>query len=304
MTESAGISKPVIAIENLTKRFGAFTALDQLTLTVQSGEVHGLLGPNGAGKSTTIRILLGLLRKNGGSATIYSKDTWEYATALHGNLAYVPGDVTLWDNLSGGEIIDLLTALRGRTNAKRREELIERFKLDPSKMFRTYSKGNRQKVALVSALASDVDLYILDEPTSGLDPLLELVFQDEIRKLKSNGKTVLLSSHILAEVEALCDRVTIIREGRVVESGSLDSLRHLAHTTIKATTKHSPKAIEKHPGVKDFVVDGNHIEFQVTHNHLNDVFKELTKLEIVTVTSHPPTLEELFMSHYEDKQGQ
>jgi ABC-2 type transport system ATP-binding protein len=291
----------VIEINNLTKKFGKFTALDNLSLIVEKGQVHGLLGPNGAGKSTTIRILLGLLTKDSGTATILGQDTWRYNVELHENLAYVPGEVTLWDNLTGGEIIDLLTHLRSRQDKDRRQKLIERFQLDPTKRFRTYSKGNRQKVALVSALSSDVDLYILDEPTSGLDPLLELVFQDEIRLLKEQGKTVLLSSHILAEVEALCDKVTIIREGRVVESGSLDTLRHLANTTIKVTTKQSPKEIEKMPGVINFVVDGEHAEFQVTHEHLNEVFEVLTKLRIEAITSHPPTLEELFMSHYEDK---
>ena len=264
--------------------------------------MHGLLGPNGAGKSTTIRILLGLLRKNSGSATIFGQDTWKNAVSLHQHLAYVPGEVNLWDNLTGGEIIDLLGELRVKPSQDRREELVERFQLDPTKKFRTYSKGNRQKVALIAALAADVELYILDEPTSGLDPLLELVFQDEIRKLKTAGKTILLSSHILAEVEALCDKVTIIRDGAVVESGTLDSLRHLANTTIKVTTLKSPKDLSSHAGVKDFVVDGNHAEFQVTHEYLNDVMNVLAELRIEAITSHPPTLEELFMSHYEKEE--
>lgn len=207
-------STSVISIKNLTKKFGAVVALDEFNLTVQAGEVHGFLGPNGAGKSTAIRVLLGLLRKTSGEATLMGQDPWRDAVELHRDLAYVPGDVSFWPNLTGGEIIDLLGKLRGGLDEDRRAKLMERFEFDPTKKFRTYSKGNRQKVALVAALASDVPLYILDEPTSGLDPLMEQVFQEEIRQLKSAGKTVLLSSHILSEVEALCDRVTIIRQGK------------------------------------------------------------------------------------------
>lgn len=291
----------VIHIENLTKTFGKTVALNELNLSINKGEVHGLLGPNGAGKSTAIRVLLGLLRKDSGSATILGKHTWQDAVELHRHLAYVPGDVNLWDNLSGGEIIDLLTYLRGQQHPKKRQELIEKFQLDPSKKFRTYSKGNRQKVSLVAALATDVDVYIFDEPTSGLDPLLELAFQEEVRVLKEAGKTILLSSHILAEVEALCDRVTIIREGQVVESGSLDALRHLANTTIKVTANKDPSSISSLPGVIDFKLDGNHAELQVKHKELNNVLKQLTDLGIESITSHPPTLEELFMSHYKDE---
>lgn len=260
--------------------------------------MHGLLGPNGAGKSTTIRILLGLLRSDGGEVKVLGGDPWQDAVELHKRLAYVPGEVDLWDNLTGGEIIDLLTSLRGQKDPELREYLLERFKLDPTKKFRTYSKGNRQKVALVSALASDVELYILDEPTSGLDPLLELVFQEEIRRLRDNGKTVLLSSHILAEVEALCDRVTIIREGEVVESGSLSKLRHLTRTTIRVNTIKAPTGIKKWPGLHELKINGQFAEFEVEPQHLSQTLGKLSDLGVESITSHPPTLEELFMRHY------
>src|SRR4029453_17030383 len=223
-----------IDVSGLTKSFGRTRALDGLDLTVTTGEVHGFLGPNGAGKSTTLRVLLGLLRADGGSARLLGGDPWRDAVALHGRLAYVPGDVTLWPNLTGGEVIDLLGRLRGGLNAKRRAELLERFELDPTKKGRAYSKGNRQKVALIAALASDAELLILDEPTSGLDPLMEEVFRRCVQDEREHGRTVLLSSHILAEVEALCDRVSIIRDGKTVESGSLQDLRHLTRTTIEA----------------------------------------------------------------------
>ena len=290
-----------IQIKNLTKRFNKTTvALDNLSLSVKPGEVHGLLGPNGAGKSTTIRILLGLLRKDSGEVTVLSDDPWHDAVALHGRLSYVPGEVNLWENLSGGEIIDLLTHLRGHHDPKRREELIERFQLDPTKKFRTYSKGNRQKVALISALASDVDLYILDEPTSGLDPLLELVFQDEIKRLKNKGKSVLLSSHILAEVEALCDRVTIIRDGAVVESGTLDELRHFTRTTVKVETTKKLEFLTDLSGIHELKIDERHASFEVEPQQLNETIRRLSDAEITAITCHPPTLEELFMGHYKN----
>jgi len=213
-----------IECRQLTKRFGSTLALDELDLTVAGGEVHGFLGPNGAGKSTAIRILLGLLRADGGSARVLDQDPWRDAQALHRLLAYVPGDVTLWPTLSGGEVIDLLGRLRGGIDSARRDELIARFELDPAKKCRSYSKGNRQKVALVAALAADVPLLLLDEPTSGLDPLMEDGFREIVRDLRDRGRTVLLSSHILAEVEALADRVTIIRQGRAVAHGTLAEL--------------------------------------------------------------------------------
>lgn len=296
-------NKYAISIKDLVKTFGETTALDGLDLQVSTGEVHGLLGPNGAGKSTTIRVLLGLLRADSGEVSVLSQDPWNDAVELHKNLVYVPGEVNLWENLTGGEIIDLLTDLRGREsgNDKRRQELLEKFKLDPTKKFSTYSKGNRQKVALVAALASDVDLYILDEPTSGLDPLLEIAFQDEIKKLKTQGKTILLSSHILAEVEALCDTVTIIRDGKVVESGSLDKLRHLTRTTVRVTTNKSLAEVKSLQGVHDFKLDGHTAGFEVQPDQLNSVIAELTKLEIESIICHPPTIEELFMGHYRGK---
>lgn len=291
----------VIKVKNLVKKFGSLAALDGLDLSVAKGEVHGLLGPNGAGKSTAIRVLLGLLNKDGGEVSVLGGDPWKDAVKLHKKLTYVPGEVNLWEALSGGEIIDLLTSLRGNKNKKRRDYFLNRFELDPTKKFRTYSKGNRQKVALVSALASDVELYILDEPTSGLDPLLEIVFQEEIRKLKDAGKTILLSSHILAEVEALCDRVTIIREGVVVESGTLDELRHLTRTTVKAAVKNSPETLKEQAGIHDLKIDGKRVEFEVEPKHLNETLNKLTKLGVASITSHPPTIEELFMGHYKEE---
>ena len=219
-----------ILVSGLRKTFGTTTALDGLDLTVSTGEVHGFLGPNGSGKSTTIRILLGLLRADGGTAQVLGADPWTDVETLHRRLAYVPGDVTMWPNLTGGEVIDFLGRLRGGLDQAKRDALLERFDLDPTKKGRAYSKGNRQKVALVAALASDVDLLLLDEPTAGLDPLMERVFRDCIDEVRADGRTVLLSSHILSEVEALCDRVSIIKDGRTVESGSLTQLRHLTRT--------------------------------------------------------------------------
>src|SRR3954449_4037434 len=230
------VDAAVIEISRLTKSFGSTKALDELDLTVSRGEVHGFLGLNGAGKSTTIRVLLGLLRKDAGDVRLLGGDPWSEAATLHRRLAYVPGEVSLWPNLTGGQVIDLLGRLRGGLDEARRRELVERFELDPTKKGRGYSKGNRQKVALVAALASDVDLLVLDEPTSGLDPIMESVFQEYVERFRADGHTVLLSSHILAEVEQLCDRVTIIRSGRTVETGSLASLRHLTQITIEAET--------------------------------------------------------------------
>lgn len=291
----------IIDVRGLVKKFGNFNALDGLDLTVAKGEVHGLLGPNGSGKSTTIRILLGLLDKTSGSATLLGGDPKRDAVELHRRLAYVPGDVNLWPNLSGGESIDLLGALRGGLDKKLRAELLKDFQLDPKKKFRTYSKGNRQKVALIAALASNVELYILDEPTSGLDPLMEATFQRWIKKIKSQGKTVLLSSHILAEVEALCDRVTIIRSGKTVQNGTLSDLRQLHRTTVKVQTDKSAKDIKNLKGVYNFKTNEQEVTFEVDSEHLDSVLQALTKLNIRALTSHPPTLEELFLLHYEDQ---
>jgi polyether ionophore transport system ATP-binding protein len=289
-----------IDAEGLIKRFGPTVALDGLDLRVRTGEVHGFLGPNGAGKTTTIRILLGLMRSDGGSATLLGGDPWRDATVLHRRLAYVPGDVTLWPNLSGGEVIDLLGRLRGGLDRKRRDDLLERFQLDPRKKGRTYSKGNRQKVALVAALASDVELLILDEPTSGLDPLMEEQFREVIRDEKSRGdRTVLLSSHILAEVEALCDRITIIRDGRAVETGTLADMRHLTRTNIQAELVGPPDGLATLAGVHDLRTEGDRVVFDVDTDALDPALRTLVKVGVRTLVSQPPTLEELFLRQYQ-----
>ncbi|MFI6255719.1 ATP-binding cassette domain-containing protein [Micromonospora zamorensis] len=291
---------PVISIGNLVKTFGAIRALDGLDLRVEQGEVHGFLGPNGSGKSTTIRILLGLLHSDSGDAQVLGADPWRDAVRLHRRLAYVPGDVNLWPNLTGGEAIDLLGQLRGGLDRRRRDELLQRFDLDPTRRCRTYSKGNRQKVAIVAAFASNVELYVLDEPTSGLDPLMEAVFQDEVRRVKQAGATVLLSSHVLAEVEALCDRVSIIREGRTVESGTLTELRHLTRTAVTVETARPVTGLDTLPGVHDVhEVDGRtHLE--VDPAHLDALLGRLIRFGVRALTSTPPTLEQLFLRHYGD----
>ena len=288
-----------IRIKALVKNFGRTRALDGLDLTVRTGEVHGFLGPNGAGKTTTLRVLLGLLRADEGTVRLLGGDPWAEATELHRRLAYVPGDVTLWPNLSGGEVIDLLGRLRGGLDAGRRQELLERFDLDPKKKGRSYSKGNRQKVALVAALASDVELLLLDEPTSGLDPLMEDTFRQVIREERQKGRTVLLSSHILAEVEALCDRVTIIREGRAVESGTLAELRHLTGVSIQAELAHPADGLARVPGVHDLHAQNGQVRFHVDPGALDAALRELTSAGVRSLVSQPPTLEELFLRHYD-----
>jgi ABC-2 type transport system ATP-binding protein len=287
-----------IEASGLIKRFGPTLALDGLDLSVRSGEVHGFLGPNGSGKSTTIRVLLGLLRADGGQAQLLGGDPWAQAAALHRRLAYVPGDVSLWPNLSGGEVIDLLGRLRGGLVESRRAALIERFELDPRKKCRTYSKGNRQKVALVAALSSDVELLILDEPTSGLDPLMESVFQETVSEAKDAGRTVLLSSHILAEVEALCDRVSIIRAGRTVETGTLAELRHFTRTSVSAQLARHNDGLAGLPGIRNLVWEDRQVTFDVDSEHLDTAMRELSGLGIQALVSHPPTLEELFLRAY------
>jgi ABC-2 type transport system ATP-binding protein len=289
----------VIETRALVKRFGHTRALDGLDLAVRAGSVHAFLGPNGAGKSTALRVLLGLLAADSGEATLLGGDPWRDAVALHRRLAYVPGDVTLWPNLTGGETIDVLGALRGKVNERRRNELIERFELDPRKKGRAYSKGNRQKVALIAALASDVELYLFDEPTSGLDPLMEAEFQRCVRELREAGRTVLLSSHILAEVEALCDEVSIVRSGRVVDGGSLEDLRHLTRTTIVAETVAAPDALAGLAGVHDLRISGQRVQFAVDASALNAAVEQLSRLGVRSLESRPPTLEELFLRHYD-----
>ncbi|MCZ2858916.1 ABC transporter ATP-binding protein [Blastococcus sp. VKM Ac-2987] len=290
-----------ISVSGLVKTFGATRALDGLDLEVASGEVHGFLGPNGSGKSTTIRVLLGLLRPDGGRTELLGGDPWRDAVALHRRLAYVPGDVTLWPSISGGEAIDLIGALRGGLDPRRRAELLERFDLDPRKKARTYSKGNRQKVALVAALASDAELLVLDEPTSGLDPLMEAVFQECIRELRAEGRTVLLSSHILAEAEALCDRVSIIRLGRTVQSGTLTELRHLTRMSMVVETERPADGLDSLPGVHDLRREDGRVHFDADTDALDDVLRHLTPLGVRGLTSTPPTLEELFLRHYGDE---
>jgi ABC-2 type transport system ATP-binding protein len=289
-----------ISVSGLTKRYGHTQALDGLDLTVRTGEVHGFLGPNGAGKSTTIRILLGLARADRGSVTLLGGDPWKDAVTLHKRLAYVPGDVVLWPTLTGGETIDLLGRLRGGLDPHRRDDLLKRFELDPTKKGRAYSKGNRQKVALVAALAADVELLLLDEPTSGLDPLMEEVFQEAVRDAAAAGRTVLLSSHVLAEVEALCDRISIVRAGRTVESGTLDELRHLTRTSVTASTAR-PVDLSGLPGVHGLTVDGDRVHCEVDTAQLTPVLARLTAAGVLSLVSRPPTLEELFLRHYGDQ---
>ncbi|KQU69603.1 ABC transporter ATP-binding protein [Phycicoccus sp. Root101] len=292
----------VIHAAGLRKEFGRTRALDGLDLEVQQGEVHGFLGPNGSGKSTTIRVLLGLLRADGGDVSLLGGDPWSQAATLHRRLAYVPGDVALWPNLTGGEVIDLLGRLRGQADDRhaggRRAELLERFDLDPTKKGRAYSKGNRQKVALVAALASDAELLILDEPTSGLDPLMEEVFRECIREVRDEGRTVLLSSHILSEVEHLCERLTIIRAGRTVQTGSLTDMRHLSRTAVDVELDRSPVALESAPGVHDLRTEGRRVHLSVDPDELGSVMNLLTQCGIRRITSAPPSLEELFMDLY------
>ncbi len=290
-----------ISISDVVKTFGSTRALDGLDLEVATGEVHGYLGPNGAGKSVTIRILLGLLRADSGTATLLGGDPWRDAVELHRRLAYVPGEVNLWPNLTGGEIIDLLSRLRGGVDERRRDDLIERLALDPRKKARTYSKGNRQKVALIAALSSNVELMLLDEPTSGLDPLMESVFQDCVIEATQEGRTVLLSSHILAEVEKLCDRVTIIRQGRAVQSGTLDELRYLTRTSITVVTDRPITGLESVGGVHNVTTDDGHVRFDVDGESLDDAVRIVSRFGVRSLVSQPPTLEELFLRHYGDE---
>lgn len=292
---------PAISMSNLTKNYGSVRALDGLDLQVTPGQVHGFLGPNGAGKSTTIRILLGILRHDSGSVRLLGGDPWGDAVALHRRLAYVPGDVELWPTLTGGESIDLFARLRGGVDTRRRDELIERFDLDPRKKGRTYSKGNRQKVALISALASNVELLLLDEPTAGLDPLMEAVFQDCIREAKTAGRTVLLSSHILAQVEVLADRISIVRNGKIVETGTLDEMRHLSRTAVTAKTDEPVTGLSEQAGVHNLHEEHGQLRFDVDTQHLPEIMRELSSHSVQALTASPPTLEQLLLRHYGDE---
>ncbi|MGQ1796257.1 ABC transporter ATP-binding protein [Kocuria oceani] len=293
---------PVIEARGLVKTFGSTTALDGFDLAVDAGQVAGFLGPNGSGKSTAIRVLLGLLRADAGTARVLGQDAWADAVRIHRRTAYVPGDTSLWPGLTGGEIIDLLTGIRGgRRRRRRRDELVERFELDPTKKARSYSKGNRQKVALVAALTAQAELYVLDEPTSGLDPLMEAVFTDEVRRLSEQGSTVLLSSHILAEVEKLCDTVTIIRAGRDVQSGTLAQLRHLTRSSVTATTAADPAGLAAVAGVHHLVHEDGRLSFDVDDARVGEALRVLADLGVQNLTVAPPSLEELFLRHYGDR---
>jgi ABC-2 type transport system ATP-binding protein len=288
----------VIDIAGLHKHFGHVQALNGLEFRVGEGQIHGFLGPNGSGKTTTIRILLGILRATSGHVTVLGRDPWHDAVALHREIAYVPGDVTLWPSLTGGETIDLLARMRGGLDERRRTELIERFDLDPKKRARTYSKGNRQKVILISALSSNARLLLLDEPSSGLDPLMEQVFRECVRGARDRGVTVFVSSHILSEMEALCEHVTIIRAGKTVESGTLESMRHLSRTSIKAELAGDPGDLSKIKGVADVSFDGRILHAQVDADSLGTLIRVLGHAGVRSLVSQPPTLEELFLRHY------
>jgi ABC-2 type transport system ATP-binding protein len=291
------MGEAALSTVGLTKRYGRVVALDGLDLEVRTGEVHAFLGPNGAGKTTTIRILLGLLRKDSGEVSVLGGDPWRDAVELHRRLAYVPGDVTLWPSLTGGEIIDLLGDLRGGIETGRRQALTQRFDLDPTKRARTYSRGNRQKVALVAALASRAELLLLDEPTAGLDPLMEATFRDCVNDERRNGRTILLSSHILSEAEALSDRVTIIRRGKTVETGTLADMRHLTTVSVEAELR-APAALDGMPGVHELTVTGTVVRCRVDDAALDEVVGRLHQAGIRSLTCRPPTLEELFLRHY------
>jgi len=291
----------IVNVNHVTKKFGKFTALDSLNLSVNEGEIYGFIGPNGAGKTTTIRILLGILQATKGSATIFGQDAWKNAVEIHKRIAYVPGDVNLWPNLTGGEVIDLFVKLRRNNNKSYREDLIKRFDLDPTKKCRTYSKGNRQKVALIAAFASDADFYILDEPTSGLDPLMESIFQECVMEAKKEGKSILLSSHILSEVEKLCDKVSIIRQGKIIDTGTLTELRHLTRTSILVQTERPVEGLKQNPNVHDMKITPGGLNFSVDTEALGSVISHVSQYNILSLSSTPPTLEELFMRHYEQQ---
>lgn len=297
------IMAKIVEVKRLQKKFGKFQALKDVTFDVNEGEVLGYVGPNGAGKSTTIRALLGIIKASGGSAKIFGKDVWNDSIEIHKNIAYVPGDVYLWPNLSGGEIIDMFLHMHGSFDAARRDELIKKFEFDPKKKARSYSKGNRQKVALIAALASNAELYIFDEPTSGLDPLMEAVFQNELMRIKAEGKAILLSSHILSEVERLCDKIAIIAAGEIVEYGSLEEMRHLTRYEFKVETKKPAVGLERLNAVHNLKFDSNKATFQADSDKVQEILAVLTEYDVVKIDSNPQTLEELFMHHYTQGRG-
>ncbi|RUL51631.1 ABC transporter ATP-binding protein [Lysinibacillus antri] len=289
----------LVEVKDLTKKFGKFTALDRVNLSIEEGEIFGFIGPNGAGKSTTIRVLLGMLKPTSGQAKIFGKDVWHDAVEIHKEVAYVPGDANLWPNLTGGEVIDIFLKMRGNGSKQKRDELIERFQLDPTKKCRAYSKGNRQKIALISAFASDARFFILDEPTSGLDPLMERTFQECVLEAKHEGKSVLLSSHILSEVEKLCEKISIIREGKIIETGTLSEMRHLTRTNFIVQTKQPISELANFKGIYHLLENNDGLSFQVDSEKIDEVISYISKFGIVKLESAPPTLEDLFMRHYE-----
>jgi ABC-2 type transport system ATP-binding protein len=294
----------VLQLEHVKKNFGKFQALKDVTFSIHTGEVMGFIGPNGAGKSTTIRILLGMLKKSAGTATIFGKDVWTDDMVIHKRISYIPGDVYLWPNLTGGEIIDLLLRLNGQERNAKTTQLIQKFQLDPKKKARTYSKGNRQKIALIAALSQSADLYIFDEPTSGLDPLNELTFQQEVLALKKEGKSILLSSHILSEVEKMCDKIAIIRDGTIIETGDLNQMRHLTSVELQVEVTQNLADLAKMTGVKSFKFADDTLKkavFSVERDHLGTVMAQLATKGITNLTSTSPTLEDLFMGYYKEQ---
>lgn len=289
----------LVAVNELQKNFGQFPALKDVSFEVNAGEVLGYIGPNGAGKSTTIRILLGIIRATQGKVQIFGKDVWKDSIEIHKKIAYVPGDVYLWPNLSGGETIDLFLKLHGAINQEKRDQLIKKFDLNPKKKVRSYSKGNRQKIALIAALATEAELYIFDEPTSGLDPLMEAVFQEEVKELKAAGKAIILSSHILSEVEKLADRVAVIRKGEIVETGTLDDLRHLTRYQYKVETEQEAVGLKELSSVHDLQIKENEATFQADSDAIDEILKTLLLYGVKKLEATPPTLEDLFMRHYQ-----
>lgn len=289
----------LVEVKGLQKNFGQFQALKDVSFEVNAGEVLGYIGPNGAGKSTTIRILLGIIRATQGKVQIFGKDVWQDSIEIHKKIAYVPGDVYLWPNLSGGETIDLFLKLHGAINQEKRDQLIKKFDLNPKKKVRSYSKGNRQKIALIAALATEAELYIFDEPTSGLDPLMEAVFQEEVKALKAAGKAIILSSHILSEVEKLADRVAVIRKGEIVETGTLDDLRHLTRYQYKVETEKEAVGLKELSSVHDLQIKENEATFQADSDAIDEILKTLLLYGVKKLEATPPTLEDLFMRHYQ-----
>jgi ABC-2 type transport system ATP-binding protein len=289
----------LVEVKGLQKNFGQFQALKDVSFEVNAGEVLGYIGPNGAGKSTTIRILLGIIRATQGKVQIFGKDVWQDSIEIHKKIAYVPGDVYLWPNLSGGETIDLFLKLHGAINQEKRDQLIKKFDLNPKKKVRSYSKGNRQKIALIAALATEAELYIFDEPTSGLDPLMEAIFQEEVKALKAAGKAIILSSHILSEVEKLADRVAVIRKGEIVETGTLDDLRHLTRYQYKVETEQEAVGLKELSSVHDLQIKENEATFQADSDAIDEILKTLLLYGVKKLEATPPTLEDLFMRHYQ-----